>query len=130
MRACPSLACLILAACGSSGSSAPGAPTVDAPPPTVHSVTCPLSAVPTVMTTDDTFAYDPMTTAIGVGDIVKFVMSPAHNVIPLANPTSTMQTDPGLRVGFGQTACLKFDKAGTFSFQCMAHAFVGTIIVQ
>lgn len=124
MRACPSLACLILAACGSSGSSA------DAALATVRTVTCPPGDMPTVMTTDDVFAFMPATTAISAHGIVKFVMSPTHNVVPLANPTSTMQTDPGLRVGFGQTACLEFDKAGTFSFQCMAHAFVGTIIVQ
>lgn len=126
MRACPSLACLILAACGSSGSSAPDAPTADAAPPTVRAVTCPPGDMPTVMTTDNVFAYDPGTTAISVAGIVKFVMSPTHDV----GPDPSMPSDSGLHVGFGQSACLEFDKAGTFHFLCTAHAFQGMIIVQ
>src|SRR6476619_5966334 len=113
MRACPSLACLILAACGSSGSS-----TADAALATVRTVTCPPGDMPTVMTTDDVFAFNPGTTAISAHGIVKFAMSPAHDV----GPDMTMPSDSGLHVGFGQTACLEFDQAGTFHFQCTAHA--------
>jgi plastocyanin len=126
MRACTSLACLIVAACGSSSPSTPDAPTADAPSATVHTVTCPPGAMPTVTTSDNTTAYDPMTTAISVHGIVKFVMSPAHSV----GPNPIRQSDPGLHVDFGQMACLEFDQAGTFSFLCTAHGFVGTIIVQ
>ena len=118
MRACPSLACLLLAACGSSGSSTP-----DAAPATVRTVTCPPGDMPTVMTSDNVFAFMPETTTISAHGIVKFVMSPAHNVGP-------DMSDSGLHVDFGQTACLEFDQAGTFHFQCTAHGFRGMIIVQ
>lgn len=125
MRVCASLACLILAACGSSGST-PDAPTADAAPPTVRTVTCPPGDMPTVMTSDAAFAYDPMATAVSVSGVVKFVMSPTHDV----GPDPSMPSDPGLNVGFGQTACLEFDKAGTFHFLCTAHAFRGMVVVQ
>jgi plastocyanin len=132
---------LILAACGSSGSSTSDASTsdastsdastadastADAVPATVRTVTCPPGDLPTVMTSDDLFAYNPMVTAISAHGVVKFVMSPTHNVIP----DLTLPHDSGLHVGFGQTACLEFDQAGTFNFQCMAHGFRGQIIVQ
>lgn len=100
---------------------------IDAAPPTVRAVTCPPGDMPTVTTSDsnDT-SYTPSTTTISAHGIVKFVMSPAHDVTP--NPPSP--TDPGLMVDFGKTACLEFDKAGSFSFRCSSHFFVGTIIVQ
>ena len=82
--------------------------------------------MPTVTTTDDAFAFMPGTTTISAHGIVKFAMSPSHNV----GPDMTMPSDPGLHVGFGQTACLEFDQAGTFHFQCTVHAFRGMIIVQ
>jgi plastocyanin len=82
--------------------------------------------MPTVMTSDNAFAYDPMTTMISAHGIVKFVMSPTHDV----GPNPIRPSDPGLRVDFGKMACLEFDQAGTFSFLCTAHGFVGTIIVQ
>lgn len=129
MRACTSLACLILAACGSSTPSTPSTPdasTADAPPATVHAVTCPPGDLPTVTTNDNALAYDPMATAISAHGLVKFVLSPTHNV----GPDVSLPSDPGLRVNFGQTACLQFDQAGTFNFQCTAHAFRGRIIVQ
>jgi plastocyanin len=126
MRVGTALACLMLAACSGSSSSTPDAAMADAAPATVHSVTCPPGGMPTVTTNDNAFAYDPMTTMISAHGIVKFVMSPTHNV----GPNPIRQSDPGLHVGFGQTACLEFDQAGTFSFLCMAHGFVGTILVQ
>jgi hypothetical protein len=33
-------------------------------------------------------------------------------------------------VDFGATACLEFDKAGSFGFLCTSHSFTGTITVQ
>jgi plastocyanin len=125
MRVRTSLACLILAACGSSPTT-PDAPTADAAPATVRSVTCPPGDMPTVMTTDNVTAFDPMTTIISAHGIVKFVMSATHNV----GPDPVLPSDRGLRVGFGQTACLEFDQAGTFNFQCTVHSFDGKIIVQ
>lgn len=82
--------------------------------------------MPTVTTGDNADAYAPMTTTISAHGIVKFVMSPAHNV----TPDPPHPTDPGLVVDFGKTACLEFDKAGTFNFMCSAHGFVGMIVVQ
>ena len=126
MRACALLACWILAACGSSSSSTPDAPTVDAPPPTVRTVTCPPGDMPTVTTSNDVFAFDPMTTLISAHGIVKFVMSSAHNI----GPDPNLPSDSGLRVPFGGSACLEFDQAGTFNFLCTVHVFTGKIIVQ
>jgi plastocyanin len=123
MRVCPSLACLILAACSSSGSS----PTADAAAASVRTVTCPPGDMPTVTTADNNdTSFMPSTTTISAHGIVKFVMSSIHNVAP--NPLQA--TDPGLMVGYGKSACLVFDKAGTFSFRCATHSFVGTIVVQ
>lgn len=127
MRVRTALACLIVAACGrSSSSTTADARTADAALATVHEVTCPLGGTPTVTTSDSVTAFEPMMTAISAHDIVKFMMSPSHDV----GPDSTLPSDSGLRVGFGQTACLKFDQAGTFHFLCTAHGFKGQIIVQ
>lgn len=126
MRVRASLACLVLAACGSSSPTTPDAQVVDAAPPTVRAVTCPPGDMPTVTTSDSTLAFDPKVTAISAHGIVKFVMSPTHNVVPDLN----LPSDSGLRVGFGQTACLEFDQAGTLNFQCIVHGFEGQIIVQ
>jgi plastocyanin len=130
MRVCTSLACLILAACSSSGSSmTPDAASMTdaAGGPSVRTVTCPPGDMPTVTTADNNdTSYAPSSTTISVHGIVKFVMSSSHNVAP--NPLKT--TDPGLMVDYGKTACLEFDKTGTFSFLCSTHSFVGTIVVQ
>jgi plastocyanin len=126
MRVRASLACLVLAACGSSSPTSPDAPAADAAPSTVRAVTCPPGDMPTVTTSDSALAFDPKVTAISAHGIVKFAMSPSHNVVPDLN----LPTDSGLRVGFGQTACLEFDQAGTLNFQCIVHGFEGQIIVQ
>jgi plastocyanin len=126
MRLCPSLACLILAACSSSSSTTDAGSMGDAATAGVRMVTCPPGNQPTVTTSDNAEAYTPMMTTISAHGIVNFVMSSAHNVAP--NPLKP--TDPGLMVDFGKMACLEFDKPGTFSFMCSAHGFVGTIIVQ
>lgn len=129
MRFGCSLAVLLtFAACGGSDSPATTADAaVDGAGPSVRTVTCPPGQMPTVMTTDaNTSAYMPSSTTISVGGIVKFVMSSLHNVAP----NTIRPSDPGLRVDFGKTACLEFDKAGTFSFICTAHSFAGTIVVQ
>lgn len=128
MRACTSLGILLaFAACGGSDGSAPDAPPADGAMASVRTVTCPPGQMPTVTTSDgNTSSYLPPSTTISVGGIVKFVMSPLHNVAP--NPIRN--TDPGLHVDFGATACLEFDKAGTFSFICTSHSFAGTVVVQ
>jgi plastocyanin len=129
MRVCTSLACLILAACGSSGSSStPDAAAMAdaAAAPSVRAVTCPPGDMPTVTTSDAILAFTPGMTTISAHGIVKFVMSPAHDVTP--NPLRP--SDPGLMVDYGKTTCLTFDKAGTFNFMCASHGFVGTIVVE
>lgn len=131
MRVCTPLACLILAACsGSSTSATPDAgPMADAAAmSSVHAVTCPTAGTPPTVTTSDSndTSFMPPTTTISAHGIVRFAMSSIHNVMP--NPPNP--TDPGLMVDFGKMVCLEFDRAGTFSFRCSAHFFVGTIVVQ
>jgi plastocyanin len=124
-----SLALLIpLAACSGGDSQSPDAPVqMDAGAATVRAVTCPPGGAPMVTTSDtnDT-SFMPSSTTISRGGIVKFSMSPSHNVAP----NTIRPSDPGLKVGFGATACLEFDASGTFSFICTAHSFAGTVIVQ
>lgn len=128
MRVCCSLAVLIaFAACGGSDSPGTADAAVDGAGPSVRTVTCPPGQQPTVTTSEanDT-SYTPSSVTISVGGIVQFVMSPSHNVAP----NTIRASDPGLHVDFGKTACLEFDKAGTFSFICTAHGFAGTVVVQ
>ena len=117
---------ILLAACGGSSSNPDAAVQGDAAPPSVRTVTCPPGVVPTVTTNASGDAFMPSSVTINVGGIVKFALAPSHNV----NPNPIRPTDPGLMVGLGATACLEFDKAGTFSFICSIHSFAGMITVQ
>lgn len=136
---------IALAACGSSSSTnvdAAPPPAVDAAAPAVDAaraidaappidaaplptgvateVTCAdFPSAPTVTTPG--FAYTPNHTSIPVGGVVKFTMSDEHDVA-----SSTM----GLKVAFSATKCLKFATAGTYTFHCTPHGFIGTITVQ
>ena len=123
-----SLALLLpLAACsGSPTTSVDAASQIDGAPPSVRTVTCPPGVVPTVTTNMTGDAFTPNSVTISVGGIVKFMPAAGHNVMP--NPIRS--TDPGLVVGLGATACLEFDKAGSYGFICSIHSFAGTIIVQ
>lgn len=130
MRA--SVLLVALAACGGGGG---GGNPADAPKQpdaaqatTVVTVDCATTtAAATVMTTDlNLTSYMPMATTITMGQVVKFVMSPAHNVAP----NSLNHPDPGLTVGFGATKCLRFTQTGTFGFLCTTHSFVGTVTVN
>jgi plastocyanin len=122
---------LALFACGDDGGT--GTPVdsagsnTDMSSATVMSVTCPGTPNATVMTVNTTDAYMPMATTIPVGGVVKFMMSSLHNVEP--NPIAAT-TDPGTRVGYGETKCLKFTAAGTYGIYCATHSFAGTITVQ
>jgi plastocyanin len=128
-----SLACalILLAACGDDGGgmAMPDAPkSIDAPSATVTEVDCAtVTPAATVTTTDASFMFMPMATTISVGQVVKFTTSLSHDVVP--NPAAA-KTDPGITVGFGKTACLKFSATGTFGFMCMPHGFVGTVTVN
>lgn len=120
------------AACGSSDKPGTGpvdaAVRVDAAPPTVLEVTpCPATVALTVDAPDVdlVYTYAPTTPIISVGATVKFTMHSSHNVVP-----NVSMSDPGLEVGFNQTKCLMFTKAGAFGFHCAPHSFAGTITVQ
>ena len=123
------LLALLVGACGDDGG---GSTQMDAPPMIdantnkVKAVTCPGTVAATVMTTSTVDAYMPMATTIPVNGIVRFVMATAHNV----QPNTVSPSDPGLVVNFGETKCLQFTVAGTFSFFCGPHGFAGTVTAQ
>jgi plastocyanin len=133
-------ALIALVGCSSSMSNTGPNPMPDAPPPphidagappdapaaaTVMGVTCPASPAKTITATDNTSAYNPATVMISVGQVVKFAMPSAHDVVP-----NTTMSDPGMNVGFGETKCLMFAHQGTFGFHCAPHGFTGTVVVQ
>jgi plastocyanin len=102
-----------------------GPPMIDAMQ-TVVEVTCPNN--PDAEITTAGFSYSPQSVTISQNGIVRFVMIDGtnHNVVPL----TTMTTDPGLQVGYGETKCLQFTATGTFYFKCMPHSFSGSVVVQ
>src|SRR5688572_30781066 len=125
-----SLAALFVAAaaCGGSGGGGDDDDTPDAPvqQATVVEVNpCPATPDATVITTG-AFMYMPKDTTITQGQVVKFEMDPSHDVAPSRN----MSTDPGLKVGFGATKCLRFTTAGTFNYFCTPHGFTGSVVVN
>lgn len=105
------------------------APMVDAPPDALQLVTTATcgTEVLTVETSGNSYTFSPNNDPIAVGDIVKFVMPPTHNVAP---DSSASMTDPGLRVNFNETKCLQFTAVGAFTFKCTPHGFTGTITVE
>lgn len=123
--------CVALAACGGDDGGggggnpdAPGSGSADAPAATVVEVNpCPATPDATVITQN--FDYSPKMTTISQGQVVQFMLESSHDVAPLPP-----MTDSGLRVGFGQTKCLRFTQAGTFNFKCTPHSFTGSIIVN
>jgi plastocyanin len=123
------IALALLAGC-TTGSTPPAtpppsdAPPVDAPPAVVELSRCPDTVAGTVM--DSATAFIPKDTTITVGQVVEFVITAEHFVIP--NTLTT--TDPALNVGRGQTKCFQFNTAGTYGFLCGVHSFTGTIVVQ
>jgi plastocyanin len=127
MRLVSCVSLVVLAACGGSddpaGVDAPGG-NVDAAAPSVVEVS-PCAGESATVITDGTFKYSPMATTITLDQIVKFDMDPSHDVAP-----NGAMSDPGLRVGFGATKCLRFTKAGTFNFKCTPHGFTGSVTVN
>lgn len=114
-------------ACGSSNNTQADAKVFkDAPGgATVMSVTCPATPAATITTSNTAFVYSPNAATITQGQVVKFVMSSTHNVVPNAS-----SSDSGLNVDFGATTCLMFTHTGTFGFHCAPHGFMGTVTVQ
>lgn len=121
---------LVLAACGSDDEKATpdaGTPDGGGTTATVMKVTCPSGSLPSIESTaGNNNSYTPSSVTVAVGGIVEFKMASSHNVVP----ADTGTTDPGLKVNFGETACLMFTKAGTFNFKCSPHSFRGNVVVQ
>ncbi len=74
--------------------------------------------------------FDPAETTIAVGDSVKFTNGSNHNAVEVDEATytsggTTKKTGAIIDVGFGATATVKFDKAGTYYFVCQPHAGMG-----
>jgi hypothetical protein len=115
-----------LVACGGSDAKtdAPidGTVTIDAPGFAME-VNCAGITPSATVTTGAGFAYEPTSSAITIGQVVKFVMIAGtnHNV---------NSNGKGFDVGFGATKCFKFLKGGTYSFKCDPHSFTGSIVVQ
>ena len=117
---------LFTAAC-TTGADIPATPDAapDAPPvPVVALASCPSTVAATV--TDTPTMFVPKTSMIAIGQVVKFVITSEHYVIP--NPLKT--TDDALMVGRGQTKCFQFNVAGDYNFLCGVHSFPGDIVVQ
>ncbi len=114
---------IALVAC-SAGSDTP--PPVDAPPPppVVVLSSCPTAVDATVA--DSPTSFVPAMTNVTARGVVKFMIDAEHFVVPHL----TQPTDQALMVSRGQTKCLRFDVAGSYSFVCGVHGFVGKIIVQ
>ena len=87
----------------------------------VANIACPATPDATITVNSGGNAYMPATASIPVNGVVKYVITPTHNVV---------STTPGLAVDFGQTMCLQFTQAGTFNFRCSVHGFMGTVTVQ
>ena len=68
--------------------------------------------------------YEPSTVSATQGQVVRFMVSSNHDVVPQPG------TDPNLVVPLGGDRCYRFTMPGTFSFKCSPHGFTGTITVQ
>ncbi len=84
---------------------------------------CPAMPAESISAVDFNFVPDAVT--ISVNEVVQITTPNNHNVIP----SPSMPTDPGLRVGFGETKCFKFTVAGEFNFICQPHGFNGKVTV-
>jgi plastocyanin len=117
---------VFLAACDTSGGepavvdAAPDVPAI----PVVALDSCPPTVAATVM--DSATKFIPKDSTITIGNVVKFVITAEHFVMP--NTLTT--TDPALMVRRGETKCFRFNVPGTYNFLCGAHSFPGSIIVQ
>jgi plastocyanin len=120
------LAVVLVACGGDDGGGGADAPNEGAANTVSEVNPCPAAPDATVTTENTSFAYMPQTTTITQGQVVQFVMSSDHDVAP----NTQVNTDAGLRVGFGATKCLRFTATGTFGYKCTPHGFVGTITVN
>lgn len=118
------LVMIALAGCGGGGDT-PVDAAPDAPPVKVQALTsCPATVAATIM--DSPTMFVPTMATINVGDVVKFVITADHFVIP----NTIRPTDPALMIARGETKCFRFNVAGPYGFACGVHGFAGTITVQ
>lgn len=129
-RSLPLLLCSLAAlasACGGGKTEPDAAPMVDAPPlPRVQRVNCPASVAVeiTEIASPSTggYAYSPNPATIRAGEVVKFRSGTMH---------TTRSNVRGLfEIDYGQTECFRFNTKETHNFNCTAHGFAGSIIVQ
>ncbi|MBA3501585.1 MAG: hypothetical protein M4D80_35770 [Myxococcota bacterium] len=103
------------------GGSAPDAGTTGT---AVSTVPCPTTPAASISTTDGLSGYTPTVVNITAGQIVRFQMSPMHDVVPLPP-----NTHPALDVPAGTTECLQFFGVGSFDFTNSPMTFTGTVQV-
>lgn len=116
---------LVVAGCDTGGGTGTVDPKPDAPVIPVETLDeCP--AFVAGMVEDSPTMFIPKETTITVGQVVKFLITSEHFVLP--NTLTT--TDPALNVGRGETKCFRFNVPGTYGFLCGVHSFTGTIVVQ
>lgn len=70
--------------------------------------------------------FIPKTATIPAKEVVKFVITAEHFVMP----NTLVTTDQALMVRRGETKCFKFNTPGTYGFLCGVHSFTGSITVQ
>ncbi|MCE9576347.1 MAG: hypothetical protein K8W52_24580 [Deltaproteobacteria bacterium] len=118
---------LAAAACGGDSSSTPDAAgsSIDAKPADVEVVSCTgVTPAQTITVTAVPFAYSPASATINVGDVVHFQVGASHPTASGANATADGKWN------VAADGCLKFTKAGTYPYFCVAHGFTGTLTVQ
>lgn len=113
---------LVLGACGASPppadvDAAPPAPDAP-PPPAAENVTCPAIVDVDVVTAGQ--SYSPMVADVPRGGVVRFTMTGEHS----ARSTTNLFDVP-----FGDTACVRFNLPGTYTYYCVAHGFTGSVVV-
>ncbi|MDQ3364683.1 MAG: cupredoxin domain-containing protein [Myxococcota bacterium] len=123
MRTLAAMLCLGVG-CGG-GESTPPPPDAAPDAPTAAIVwldPCP----PTVdreITAEATRFVPAMETAT-VGDVVKYTLATAHEIVPFPD------TDPALAVPAGATRCFRFTKPGTYRYYCKFDSFAGSLTVD
>jgi plastocyanin len=112
-----------LSACGGSDASpADGSPDGSGSAgPATEMVTC-TAAVTKEIKTLVPSAFVPASLTVTAGTVVRFIMDPDHN--------ATSTTAGLFTIGYGETACVKFNKAGSYQLGCQRHGFTGTVVVQ
>ena len=80
------------------------------------------SASPAVTVTTPGFRFEPQSSTIDAGQVVKFDPAEGHDV--------ASDVAGQFSVSLGGAACFRFDQAGTFGFHCRPHGFTGSIEVQ